>query len=82
MSQSSCASLSIYAISVLSATNSVDDIGFFMRVNPSGNQIIIPTIIIELHEFDGSDFIAMEKPTQLQVQVHGGSLRPPTQQEA
>lgn len=37
MSQSSCTSSSIYAISVLSAANSVDDISLFMRVDPSGN---------------------------------------------
>ncbi len=78
MSQSSCTCSSIYAISVLSAANSVDDIGLFMCIDSVGNQIIISTIIIELNEFDGSDFIAIEESTWLQVQVYGGSLRPPT----
>lgn len=85
MSQSSSASSSIYSISAVSAVNSVDDVGLFMQLDHSGNQIILPIIILprkqpEIMEFDGEDLIRIEEAIlQQDNSVH---LRIPTQQEA
>lgn len=85
MSQSSSASSSVYSISAISATNSVDDVGLFMQVDQSGNHITLPIIILprkqpKIMDFDGEDFIGIEEAILQQADsVH---LRIPTQQEA
>lgn len=82
MSQSSCASSSVYSAQSLSAISSFEDVNLFMHIDSASQQITIPTPIIpknqpELYEFEGSDFIAMEDP--MQQQDTSGNLRPPTQ---
>ena len=82
MSQSSCASSSVYSKSALSAISSFEDADLFMRNDSAGQQStipIIPKIQPELYEFEGSDFIAMED--SMRQQDNSGNLRPPTQQE-
>lgn len=85
MSQSSSASSSIYSISALSAVNSVEDVSFFMQLDHSRNQIILPIILLprkqpETHDFDGEDLIRIEEAILQQADsVH---LRIHTQQEA
>jgi hypothetical protein len=85
MSQSSSASSSIYSISAISATNSVDDVGLFMQLDWSGNQITLPIILPprkqpEILACDGEDVIRIEEA--ILQQADSGHLRVPTQQEA
>lgn len=86
MSQSSCASSSVYSAQPPSAISSFEDIDLFMRIDSASQQITIPIISIpkqqpELYEFNGKDFIAMEEPMR-QQEDSSGDLRPPIQQEA
>lgn len=85
MSQSSSASSSIYSITALSADNSVEDVGLFMQLDQSGNQMILPIILLprkqpEILDFEGEDLIRIEEA--ILQQADSGHLRVPTQQEA
>ncbi len=84
MSQSSCASSSIYSAQSLSAISSFEDVDLFMCTDLASQQITIPIISIpkqqlELYEFNGEDLIVMEE--LMWQQENNSSFRLPTQQE-
>ncbi len=63
----------------------MEDVGLFMQVDQSGNQITLPIIILprrqpEIMYFDGEDLIMIEEA--ILQQADSGHLMVPTQQEA